>query len=123
MNRSYRHFDPQKLRKNTWMIIAAGGAAALNYLAAFLVQRLTVCLLMFLLSCGLIPAMAADRPEKRNMPAVVGAWILAHVSTIAFVPISWQSFVISTATTSAVLAICIAIIYRPKIKRNPRRKK
>ena len=105
------------------MIMIAGGAAALNYLVAFLVQRHPTYLLMFLLSSGLIPVMIADRPEKRNMPAVVGAWILAYVSTIAFVPISWQSFVISTATTSAVLAICIAIIYRPKFKRNPRRKK
>lgn len=105
------------------MIMAAGGAAALNYLAAFLVQRLTASLLMFLLSCGLIPAMVADRPEKRNMPAVVGTWILTYVSTIAFIPINWQSFVISMVATSAVLAISIAIIYRPKFKRNPKRKK
>ena len=123
MNRSYLHVDPQKLRKNTRMIMAAGGTAALNYLAAFLVQRFTPCLLMFLLSGGLIPIMIAERPEKRNMPAVVGAWILAYVSTIAFVPISWQSLVISTAATSAVLAICIAIIYRPKFTRKPRHKK
>lgn len=113
-NKEYEHFDPQKLKKRTWLIGIAYLTSSFTFLCGyFLLDEWHYLLLAGLFLC-LVPAVVLDTPIKRNTSsAVVSSWFVTLASASPLLSLNVAYFIIAILAQMFVLFVCVCVLYRP----------
>ena len=105
--------DPQGLRRRTWLLGVANTSIGLQGIAMYLLSTEWFFLALGILFLLLIPVAVIDRPENRSAFSVITDWLIALSGSLCFLKISIAGFIIVLSCNLVLLAVCIAILYKP----------